>query len=793
MDGLLPVHVDRNGGHILITLPAAGTDGVSARYLYTTALRTGLGSAPTFLDRGRTGETQIVAFRRVGNKIAIEFENPRFRAAGSSDARSQDFATSIVWMGDIAATLPDDRLVLDIAGFLSADTLGIATSLDQDGDAFGVGGATQGAGKGFKLDDKLSAADPASVKLFPDNLEIDAVQTYASDKPGAEVKNIAPQPQQVTFTVHHSFVRLPGPGFVPRVFDPRIGGFATQTVDFGTPLGGDVVRDNAHRFRLEKIDPGAQRSRVKKPIIFYVDRNAPEPIRSALIEGIGWWGKAFDAAGYIDAFQVKLLPESADSMDVRYNVVNWVDRATRGWSYGQSIVDPRTGEIVKGMVVLGSLRARQDVQIFEGLVGADRLNRGGPNDPVQVALARLRQLGAHEVGHSLGFAHNFAASTQDRASVMDYPAPRIGLVDGRPDLSDAYGIGVGRWDLATVDWLYGEPPPGTDPQATADTKAAGIVKSGLRYTEDDNARKADTAQPWASLWDDGPDPTAELIRLMAVRRAAIDQFGLRMLAPTEPVANLRRRFVPIWLLHRYEVVAAAKAIGGVDFAYSVRGDGREASPPVAPVAQRAALEALLSTLAPNQLRVPAGLVPLLSAARNGSDNRQYDIELFASAGGPVFDPLVAADVAAEITLRALLAPTRLTRLELQHAANPTSLGVAELTDKLIAATLPDSVDALSQRIAYRTIITLAQAARDPATTPEVAAVLDRRVHEIASALARRPADQADSGWGATLSRQLLDPQQLEKLVTDRPRSVDLPPGDPIGGESDCMDFREASP
>jgi hypothetical protein len=781
--GLLPVHVDRNGGRILLTLPPPGTDGVSARYLYSTALRSGLGSAPTFLDRGRVGETRLLAFRRIGKKIAIQFENPRFRVAGADGAASSDFATSVVWMGDIAATLPDGSIVADISSFLATDTLNIAKSLGQESDAMGTGGGPQGAGKGFKLDDKLSAADPASLKLFPDNLEVDAIQTYTSDKPGAEVENIAPDARQVSFTVHHSFVRLPAPGFVPRAFDPRMGGFSTQAVDFGTPLGGDVVRDVANRFRLEKVDPGAARSRVKKPIVFYVDRNAPDPIRSALIEGIGWWSKAFDAAGYIDAFQVKPLPEGVDPMDVRYNVVNWVDRATRGWSYGQEIVDPRTGEIVKGMVVLGSLRVRQDIQIFEGLVGPNKLGTGGPNDPVQAALARLRQLGAHEVGHTLGFAHNFAASTQDRASVMDYPAPRIGLADGKPDLSGAYGVGVGAWDMATVDWLYGEPT-----EAAAQAKAASVAAAGLRYVEDDNARKPDTAQPWAALWDDGPDPTAELVRLMQVRRVAIDRFGLGNLSAGEPVANLRRRFVPIWLLHRYEVVAAAKALGGVDFGYAVAGGGQEASRPVPPDRQRAALSALLGTLAPDQLRVPANLLPLLSSARNGSDNRQFDIELFESAGGPVFDPLVATDVAAEVTLSALLAPTRLARLEIQYATNPQALGLSELLGRLTAAILPDRTDALARRIAYRAIVSMAQAARRPEAAPEVAAILDARVHDIAEALARRHGDAADQAWATSLSRQLLDPQERERLLADRPRNVDVPPGDPIGGESDWMDM-----
>ncbi len=763
---LLPVKVDQAEGKILVTLPPPAADGVSGRFLYATSLRTGLGSAPAVLDRGRVGESRILAFRRLGKKVAIQFENPRFQAGGANPA-SADFAISTVWMADVVSSTPDGGVTIDLSGFLAADVLGIAAALGPDGDPLGVG-ARAGAGDKFKIEDKLSAADTNSVKVFPDNIEIDAVQTYVSDKPGDEIRNILPDPRRVSFTVHHSFVALPRPGFVSKPFDVRIGGFPTQTLDFGVPLGSDVVGDVANRFRLEKVDPTAARSKVKTPIVFYVDRNAAEPIRAALIEGINWWGKAFDAAGYIDAFRAELLPEGIDPLDARYNVVNWVDRATRGWSYGQEIVDPRTGEIVKGMVVLGSLRARQDIEIFKGLVGATQTNSGGPNDPVRVALARLRQLAAHEVGHALGFAHNFAASTQDRASVMDYPAPRVGLVDGRPDLSDAYGVGVGKWDMATVAWLYGD-NPAADPT------------NGLRYVPDDNARAPDTAQPWGGLWDDGADPIAELIRLMQVRQAAIAGFGLTALSPGEPVANLRRRFVPVWLLHRYEVNAAAKSIGGVDFVYSINGGGNEGGTPVASDRQRAALDALLATLSPDALRVPDRVLPLLSAARNGSDNRQYDIETLQTAGGPVFDPLVAADVAAEVTLGTLLAPTRLQRLVVQHAADAQALSLDELLDRLDAIAIPEHGDALSRRIAYRTIVTLAQVARRPGSTPEVATTLDARVQQIAARLAKRA---GDGGWGTSLSRQLLDPREREALLADHPRVSTVPPGEPIGGGED---------
>lgn len=779
--GLVPVRTDAAKGRILLTLPRPAQDGVALRVLYSTALKTGLGSAPLVLDRGRIGNTQMLAFRRIGGKVAVQFENPRFRASAGDAAQQQavasDFGISTVWLTDIAETLGDGRLVIDIAPFLVLDTLGIAASLNQNQDSLGIGAATAIAGKGFRLEDKLSLADPASVRLFPDNLEMDAVQTYVSDQPGAEVENIVPEPGKVTLTVHHSFVRLPEPGFVPRRFDPRLGGFATQAVDFSAPLGAPVVHDMANRYRLEKVDPAAPRSRVKKPIIFYLDRNTPEPIRSALIEGIGWWGDAFDAAGFIDAFRVEMLPEGADPLDVRYNMVNWVDRATRGWAYGQQIADPRTGEIVKGMVVLGSLRARQDIQIFQALVGADELGTGGPNDPVKVALDRMAQLGAHEVGHTLGFAHNFAASTQDRASVMDYPPPRIGLTDGKPDLSDAYAKGIGSWDVATVRWLYAE----------ADERETAEAAARFRYVQDDNARAADTAYAWGGLWDDGADPVAELNRLMDVRAAALARFGLGALSPGEPVSNLRRRFVPLWLLHRYQLVAAAKQIGGFDFVYAVNGGGREAAKPVAPAQQRAALEAALATLRPEALRVPTALVPLLSAAQNGSTDRQYETEIFATAGGPVFDPLVAADAATQLTVQTLLAPRRLARLVVQSQGEPSAPGVAEVLDRLVGTVLTTTDDDLGRRIAYRTLATMAQVARRPDASPEVAAALDQKLRDVGEALGRRKASGAERAWALSLSRQLLDPDQREQLAASLPRMVSVPPGDPIG-EDGWMDF-----
>lgn len=766
-EGLLPVYVDQAKGRILLSLPAPDAQGISGRFLYLTALKTGLGSAPVGLDRARLGDTQVLVFRRIGRKVVAEFENHKFRAAGAPDAEQaaarEAFSVSTVWAGDVLETTPDGRIVVDIASFLTRDGIGIADALKQAGE------------NGYKLVPDLSIADPGAVKVFPENLEFEARQTYASDTPGPEVRNIAPDPRLITFEVRHSLVKLPGPGYQPRVFDPRTGGFSTMVLDYAAPLGDEIVQRYANRFRLEKTDPTAARSPVKKPIVFYVDRAAPEPIRSALVEGAAWWNQAFDAAGFVDAFQVKVLPQGADPLDVRYNVINWVDRATRGWSYGQAVVDPRTGEIVKGSVLLGALRVRQDMLIFEGLVGAHHNGTGGPNDPIQVSLARLRQLSAHEVGHSIGFAHNFAGSTQDRASVMDYPAPRVLLKDGRIDLSDAYGVDIGGWDKFTVDWLYG---PDGEP---ALRKVKTSVDQGQRYVTDIDARPMGVAQPWGSLWDDGADPVAELTRMMDVRRAALSQFGLGALKPGEPVANLKRKYVPIYLLHRYQLEAASKLVGGVDFAYSVIGDGRETSPPVPAAQQRAALAALLATLAPRELDTPETLTAMLSSAQSGDPDRQYTIEVFATAGGPVFDPLVAAEVAAGLTLDNLLAPDRMARLVDQQRRDPSQLGVGEMLDRLLDTVFTPAsgrLDEVSRRVQTRLVLNLANAARDPKVSPAVGSEISARLKALPARL-KGGADAADRAHRQRLIALLADPALLAELSEPKLKPQ-TPPGMPIG-------------
>ncbi|MDF0541723.1 zinc-dependent metalloprotease [Sphingobium sp. H39-3-25] len=776
---LLPVKVIANEGKVLITLPAPDKDGYSGRFLYATSLRTGLGSPNMRLDHGGNGPTQMLAFRRLGKKVTIVFEQPEFRhTGGSADVQkgvSESFATSTVWAGDIVSTEAGGGLVVDITSFLTRDVMDIAGRLNRDG-------------KGYKMTDGLSLVDPQSVKVFPDNIEIDALQTFQSDAPGPEVMAMTPEPRQVSFTVHHSLIRLPELGYTPREFDIRAGGFSTQVYDFSRPLGQDLVHQLANRYRLEKVDPSAARSRVKKPIIYYIDTAAPEPIRQALYDGVKWWSDAFDAAGFIDGFQVKMLPEGADPLDVRYNVVNWTNRYTRGWSYGQVIADPRTGEIVKGSVVLGSLRVRQDMVIFEGLAGATNTGKGGPQDPVEASLARIRQLGAHEVGHAIGFMHNFAASIEGRASVMDYPGPLVKVTDGAIDISDAYASGIGEWDKVAVDWLYGQAAPGVDPDADAKARLASPKALGMRFMTDVDGRSPDAPSPWTSMWDNGADPVAELVRLMEVRKVAIARFGPGVLRAGEPLAEMRRKFVPVWLFHRYQVDAAAKLVGGIDYAYAVAGDGRPAPVPVSAAAQNAALDALMATLSPANLTVPDALTLQLSSGLQGATNKQFEIEVFNNAGPSAFDPLVAADVGAQVTLSTLLAPSRLRRLFEQHRRDSSMPGVEALLDRLFAASIDNRTSAVARRIAYRTAIEIARAARDKGTSPEVAGILSARLVGLSDRLAKLSGSSEDAVWGTSLARLLRDGDGLEQELAKKPRAPEIPPGMPIGGaQSDWME------
>jgi hypothetical protein len=759
---LLKVDADPVSGKIIATFPKPDADGISARYIYLTQLETGLGSAPIGLDRAAANDTRILVFRRLGKKVAAEVENSKFVASGSEDekrAARNSFATSTLWLGEVVKTLPDGSYTVDLSGFLARDDLDVVQAIKR------------GGGGEFKFVPELSAADPNFVKVFPRNAEFAARITFRSDKPEAEVSNIV-SGNTLSLVLRHSLIALPEPGYVPRT-DPLGYSLGREQVDYSAPLSQPVVRQLARRFRLEKVDPVAARSPVTKPIIFYIDRAAPDPVRTALVEGVSWWSAAFDAAGFENAFQVAVLPEGADPLDVRYNIVNWVDRATRGWSYGQPIDDPRTGEIIKGSVLLGSLRVRQDMLIFQALVGAGLTGTDDVNDPIAAALARIRQLGAHEVGHAIGLSHNFAASTQGRYSVMDYPAPRIELdASGAPTLRDAYGVGVGPWDRFMIKWLYA---------AKTDAEARPILaqarSEGLRFVADNDARPVGSPHPEGALWDDSADPVAELRRMMEVRRVAVARFGTAAIPAGESLSDLRRAFVPIWLLDRYQVEAAAKSLGGVNFPYAVNGEAQIAQT-VPGASQWAALYALLETLSPAELTVPERLQPLLSSG--GDPDRQTQIEIIPTAGGPVFDPLKATEVGAVQTLNALLAPERLNRLEVQHGGDASIPAPAQLFDLLLDRSLAGAGNEVGRRIATTAILALARVQRNAQLSPTVQLQLAGRMNRLAERLERLRGDAQQQDWARGFAALLRDREALDKVIADPSRLPQVPPGMPIG-------------
>ena len=769
-DGLLPVHVDPREGEIYLQLSAPDGDGLAGRFIYVSGLETGVGSSRIGLDRVQTGGARMLVFRRVGDHVLAEVENTRFRAAngtpGEQRAVQDSFAYSTIWRGEVAAEMAGGGFLVDIASFLARDDLQLGPAI-----------AAEGGNFEFKAD--LSTADTNFVRVFPENLEFRSRLTFAAKEPNAEANNIAPVRGNISVVVRHSLIALPEPGYQPRRFDPRAGSFAMPVVDYSAPLGSPVVYELANRFRLERTDPAAARSTVREPITFYIDPGAPEPIRSALNDGVSWWLEAFDNAGFIDAFRVETLPEGADPLDIRYNVVNWVNRATRGWSYGQVIEDPRTGEIIKGQVLLGSLRVRQDIMIFEALVGAGLTGTGDPNDPITAALQRIRQLGAHEVGHAIGLAHNFAASGQGRYSVMDYPAPRIRLVDGVPDISDAYGNGIGRWDNFAVNWLYGA----RDEAEAASIMDAGLAE-GLQFVSDGEARGLGAANPAGSLWDDFADPVAELRRMMEVRRVAVERFGPAAIGAGQSLSQLRRSFVPIWLLHRYQLDAASKALGGVNFEYALNGDGRERVSAVGAIVQREALDALLDTLSPEALNVPSNVLPYLSAAYSGSYDRQTAIEVMQTAGGPVFDPLKATEIGAIATLNNILAPERLNRLEIQHQGDAGLPSAHDVIDALIERIFGfdgrrDDAG-VSRRIATTTALALARVQRDAALSPTISLALSERLNRLADDLDRGSSRTVHSDWRRGLARLLTDREALDAAIADEDRLPQVPPGSPIG-------------
>lgn len=774
LEGFFTLYWDEAAGRTLLAIENFDTP-----FIYQSSLARGVGSNDLGLDRSQLGTTRLVEWRRSGPKVFLVELNLEYRA--NSDDRQEkqavreSFAESIIW-GCKSLGEKNGATFVDLTSLAVSDAHDIIGSLRRQNE--GV----------YAMDASRSAIYLPRTKSFPDNTEIEATVTYAGLPAGTILPTVVPDAKSITVHIHHSFIRLPEEGYTPLPFDPRAGVIGSAYgsngyIDFATEVGGNLTVNYGRRHRLEKVDPAAPVSLAVEPIVYYVDSGVPEPVRSALVEGASWWNQAFTAAGYKDAFRVELLPQGADPMDVRYNVIQWVHRSTRGWSYGSSIMDPRTSEILKGHVLLGSLRVHQDYLIAEGLL-APYEDEDVPSDMLEMSLARIRQLAAHEVGHTLGIAHNFAASSQDRASVMDYPFPLINFDEfGEIDLSDAYDVGIGAWDKRVIAYAYQDFPPEVDQDASRQAILTETI-ANYKFVADSDARGVGTMHPDANLWDNGDDALIELEHLLKVRAHALNRFSERNIRVGEAMATLEEALVPIYLLHRFQIRAVSKLIAGQYFWYTMRGDGQQIVEPVSAERQRAAMTALFALLDPADLELPAHIVDLIPGRPSGFAKSR---EMFPNTTGNSFDAMGPVESAVALTLAALLAPDRASRMVSQHARDESFPGFVEMIQSLLATTWyadhgVGTASLIQRRTATLVLHQFMGLANRQNTSPEVRALAGEAIRMIEEWSATNRAQEPDVGWRA-LYRMTLeeielfreDPDAVVKMI-----SVEVPPGSPIG-------------
>jgi hypothetical protein len=789
MPGLLSLDWDAKQGKLYLEIPLHA-DANSDEFLYFHSLPYGTGSNDLGLDRGQISPGIVVRFERVGPKVLLIQQNEAFRSSASDAAEQltvrQSFPDSVLAGFKVEAEDPSGAVLVDAGDFFLRDAHGVAEMLTR---------LHQGS---YEIDPERSALDLSATKAFPRNTEVDAMLTFvAKSLPDQKsfVSDVAPDPHALTVHEHQSFLQLPGPGFTPRRFDPRAGYFPVTWRDYSAPLSASLDQQFIERHRLIKKDPNCIRScAAQEPIQYYVDNGAPEPIRSALLEGARWWDQAFQAAGWAPGtFKVDILPAGADPMDIRYNIIQWVHRYTRGWSYGETIADPRTGEIIKGNVTLGSLRGRQDYLVAEALLspyvqGKSFTPAGDPM--LAMVLSRLRQLAAHETGHTLGLAHNFAASSfphtpEQSVSVMDYPHPWITLgSDGVPDLSHAYAVNIGDWDKVAIDYGYRQFPANADERAALDRILSDGQARGLYFITDEDARPFGSAQPHAHLWDNGPDAADELERILTIRSAALARFSENAIKPGTPLAQLDDTLVPLYLLHRYQTEAAIKLIGGLDYRYNLRGDGQPLPEIVPSAEQKKALNEVLKTLSPQTLTIPEALLKILPPHPPGLEATR---ESFAAETGLTFDPVAAAESAADLTLAVLFDPARASRLVQYHmrvSDAPSLRGMLEAVSKATAER-PEGGHTMSSEVEraveFRALEAMFSLAVDPAASSQVRAVVRWHIEDLHQQWTATPlpADTAEAIHRKAMIERIDEfEKDPVKFVPVKP--VDAPPGMPIG-------------
>lgn len=774
IDGFFPMYWDEASGGLFLEIPRLGQE-----VLYVSGLSAGVGSNDIGLDRAQLGGEAVVSFQRVGPRVLMVQPNLDWRANSENAAERKSmedaFAKSILW-GFAVAAESDGRVLIDFSDFIMRDTHNVGPRLG-----------------GHRFDRTRSAVNIEGTKGFPKNTEIDVISTFVSEgaaaggrggaagQIGGRLSDVAPNPGAVTVRQHHSIIELPDNNYKPRLMDPRSGYFGVNYADYAQPLGSDLRVRYINRHRLEKKDPTAARSEPVEPIVYYVDRGAPEPIRTALIEGGRWWNEAYEAAGFINAFRVEVMPEGADPMDVRYNTITWVHRSTRGWSYGSSITDPRTGEILKGHVSLGSLRWRQDYLIFEGLLSPYATGTEKPAILEQTALARIRQLSAHEIGHTIGLGHNYYNSSKGRISTLDYPHPLITLrPDGTMDLSDAYDVGIGEWDKVAIRYGYEQFPAGANEAAELKKILDEAWKEDIRYMSNGDL----DLNPGVDQWNNGTDEAAELTRILQLRRAAMEGFGERAIKVGQPMALIEEALVPVYLHHRYAVDSAVTALGGQEYVYAMRGDGLTPTRWAPAARQTKALDALMSALRLSDLVLPSAVVQNIPPRPPGFGANR---EMFPRMTGGAFDPVSPAVTATEVVLSGIFSNTRAARLVAQKAVDASLPGLDDVLNRLNAtifdARPANGYEAEINRAMERALVSRLMGMAESAPMTQVRAIATQTLKALPTRPSLTPAGAANAAERA--HRQLLADdikRFLDRPYTElRPAAIPAPPpGAPIG-------------
>ncbi len=748
-------------------------DDLEKDFLYVYSLSSGIGSNDIGLDRGQLGNEQVVYFKKAGNKLLLVQPNLKFRAITDNELEKksveQAFAKSVLHGFKIEEESKGSYLI-DITDFLMRDAHGVSNRLKN---------TKQGT---YNLDISKSALAFERTKAFPKNIEFDVTLTFKGNPTGEWIQSVAPNPSLVTVAQHHSFIELPDDGYEKREFDPRCGSYPFSYYDYATPVQEPILKRFVTRHRLKKKNPNAEVSEAIEPIVYYLDNGTPEPVRSALLDGGRWWNQAFEAIGYKDAFQLKILPDDADPMDVRYNVIQWVHRSTRGWSYGMSVTDPRTGEIIKGHVSLGSLRIRQDFLIAQALMNKPFAERDDNYQPMlEMALARIRQLSAHEIGHTLGFAHNFAASTNNRASVMDYPHPQFILDGDNINFDNAYDTNIGAWDKVTVAYSYSDFPNGVGEKEGLNAILQQAQTDGLRYISDQDARPRGGAHALAHLWDNGKNASQELENVLKIRKKAIANFSMDNVRKGEPNSVLEDVFAPLYFFHRYQTEAVSKLIGGLDYNYAVKGDGQRTVFPISSATQENALQTILKTLDASEIAIPENKLELFPPRAIGYGRSR---ESFKGRTGVTFDALSATETAADMTLGLLLHPERASRLIQQKSLDKNQIGLAQVLDELIENTILESnknayLNEVQQVINFRVLSHIMNLAASKQVHPQVNAIANEALRTLKISLLSNGRNLISAEMVRRIDAFNKEPERFK--ATQSPK---IPDGSPIG--MDCF-------